>query len=331
MSFIDLHCDTLQLYAYEKDPSCDLYQNQRAVDFRRMKQAGMKAQFFAMFMPVPGHCSHLKNPDIYRGGELWDEGFLTELYHGFKASVEAHADLVMHTKSWSEYVEAKKAGKMAAFLTVEDGRAVEGKMENLRALHRAGVSLISLTWNFKNCFGSPNSRDSQIMVEGLTDFGKEAVEEMNALGMLVDVSHLSDGGFNDVAVISKKPFVASHSNARALSPHPRNMTDDMIRRLADAGGVMGLNFCPQFLQADAEGDDSRIEDMVRHLVHIKKVGGSEVMALGGDLDGIGGNLEIDSCEKTAKLFEALEKHGFTADELEGLAYRNVERVLKESL
>lgn len=331
MSFIDLHCDTLQIYAYEKGPSCDLYQNTSSVDFCRMKQVGMKAQFFAMFMPVPGHCSYLKNPDIYRDGELWDEGFLTELYRGFKLSVEAHADLVTHTRNWAEYEEAKKAGKMAAFLTVEDGRAVDGKMENLRALHRAGVSLITLTWNFKNCFGSPNSRDPQIMAEGLTEFGKEAVEEMNALGMLVDVSHLSDGGFYDVAAISKKPFVASHSNARALSPHPRNMTDDMIRRLADTGGVMGLNFCPQFLLADAEGDDSRIEDMVRHLIHIRNVGGSAVMALGGDLDGIGGNLEIDSVEKTAKLFEVLEKHGFTADELEGLAHKNVERVLTESL
>lgn len=331
MSFIDLHCDTLQLYAYEKEPVGDLYENQYSVDFCRMKQAGMKAQFFAMFMPVPGHCSYLKNPDIYRDGELWDEAFLTELYRGFRRSVEAHADLVTHTRNWAEYEEAKKAGKMAAFLTVEDGRAVDGKMENLRALHEAGVSLITLTWNFKNCFGSPNSRDPQIMAEGLTDFGKEALEEMNALGMLVDVSHLSDGGFYDVAAISRKPFVASHSNARALSPHPRNMTDDMIRRLADAGGVMGLNFCPQFLLADAEGDDSRIEDMVRHLTYIKNVGGSEVLALGGDLDGIGGKLEIDSIEKTEKLFDALKKQGFTDRELNGLAYKNAERVFRESL
>ncbi len=331
MSFIDLHCDTLQMYAYRKNPSGDLYQNQHSVDFCRMKEAGMKAQFFAMFMPVPGHCSHLDNPDIYRDGELWDEGFLTELYRGFQQSVEVHSDLVMHTKSWADYEEARRAGKMAAFLTVEDGRAVEGKLENLRALHRAGVSLISLTWNFENCFGSPNSWDPKIMEEGLTDFGKEAVGEMNELGMIIDVSHLSDGGFYDVAAMTKRPFVASHSNARALSPHPRNLTDEMIRMLADKGGVMGLNFCPAFLLSDVDGEDSRIEDMVRHLTYIRQVGGTEVLALGGDLDGIGGNLEIDSCEKTLKLFDALLKNGFSAEDLDKLAYKNVERVLRECL
>ncbi len=331
MSFIDLHCDTLQLYAYEKEPAGDLYENQYSVDFCRMRQAGMKAQFFAMFMPVPGHCDYLKNADIYRDGELWDEGFLTVLYRGFKRSVKAHSDLVMHAKNWADYEEAKKVGKMAAFLTVEDGRAVAGKMDHLRALHRAGVSLISLTWNFKNCFGSPNSRDSKVMAEGLTEFGKEAIGEMNDLGMIIDVSHLSDGGFYDVAALSKKPFVASHSNARELSPHPRNLTDEMIRILADKGGVMGLNFCPAFLLEDGDGDDSRIEDMVRHLLHIKNVGGSEVLALGGDLDGIEGRLEIDSCEKTLRLFDALKLNGFSAEELDRLSYKNVERVLRECL
>ena len=169
------------------------------------------------------------------------------------------------------------------------------------------------------------------MTEGLTEFGKEAIAEMNELGVIVDVSHLSDGGFYDVAALSKKPFVASHSNARTLSPHPRNMTDEMIRILADKGGVMGLNFCPAFLLPAGEGMDSRIEDMVRHIEYIKNIGGSEVLALGGDLDGIGGNLEIDSCEKTLWLFDALKQRGFTEEELDKLARKNVERVLRECL
>lgn len=331
MNFIDLHCDTLQLYAGESEPAGDLFRNACAVDFRRMKEAGMSGQFFAMFMPVPGHCDYLKHPGIYRDGELWDEGFLTVLYRGFKQVVEEHSDLVSHVRTWTDYENARREGKLSAFLTVEDGRVVDGRVENLQALHHAGVSLISLTWNYKNCFGSPNSRDPKVMAEGLTEFGKEAIGEMNELGVIVDVSHLSDGGFYDVAELSKKPFVASHSNARALSPHPRNLTDEMIRILADKGGVMGLNFCPAFLLPAGEGEDSRIEDMVRHLEHIRQIGGSEVLALGGDLDGIGGNLEIDSCEKTLRLFDALKQRGFTEDELDKLARKNVERVLRECL
>ena len=331
MSFIDFHCDTLEMFAVTETPSGDLYSNDRSVDFRRMKKVGMKAQFFAMWLPVPGMAPHLKHPGVIKNGELWDEGYLRTLYAGFKNTVGSHEDMVMHTVTWEDYQKALTDGKMAAFLTVEDGRVVNGKMENIKALYDGGVSLISLTWNQRNCFGSPNSRDEQVMTEGLTDFGKEAVEYMNELGMLVDVSHLSDGGFYDVAAVSKNPFVASHSNARAMSPHQRNLTDEMIRILADKGGILGLNYCPAFLSADSEGEESKIEDMVRHLTYIKNVGGTEILALGGDLDGIGGKLEIDSIDKTVYLFDALEKQGFTARELDGLACRNAERVLRESL
>lgn len=331
MSFIDFHCDTLELFALDETPSGDLYRNDRAVDFVRMKQAGMKAQFFAMWMPVPYMVPYLKHPAVVKDGAVWDEGYLRTLYEGFTRSVKAHEDLVMHTVTWADYKRAQETGKMAAFLTVEDGRVVNGKSENLKALYDGGVALITLTWNQRNCFGSPNSPDEKVMAEGLTAFGKEAVEYMNELGMIVDVSHLSDGGFYDVAAVSKKPFVASHSNARALSPHPRNMTDEMIRLLADKGGVMGLNYCPAFLTADAQGEDSTIADMARHLTYIKNIGGSEILALGGDLDGIGGRLEIDSIEKTELLFDALKQQGFTERELDGLAYKNAERVLRETL
>src|SRR5699024_7042079 len=112
---------------------------------------------------------------------------------------------------------------------------------SLRRLHEfydAGVRLITLTWNYENAAGYPNSRDSSVMRKGLKPFGKVLIEEMNDLGMIIDVSHLSDGGFWDVARRSKKPFIASHSNARAVTSHPRNLTDEMIRAIAEKGGVI---------------------------------------------------------------------------------------------
>src|SRR5699024_2775635 len=160
---------------------------------------------------------------------------------------------------------------------------------------------------------------------GLKTFGKDAIEYMNHLGMIIDVSHLSDGGFYDVAKISKKPFIASHSNSRTLSPHQRNMTDEMIKILAEKGGVMGLNFAPQFLNEDISIRDSKIELMVKHLNYMKNIGGEDVIALGSDFDGIGGNLELDSSDKMYLLFDALRVDGWSERLIEKLAYKNALR------
>ena len=120
---------------------------------------------------------------------------------------------------------------------MEEGGVLNEKQERLEELYRLGIRLITLTWNYENCLGYPNSRDGEVMNRGLKAFGLEIVERMNALGMLVDVSHLSDGGFWDCIRVSRAPIIASHSNARALCGVPRNLTDDMLRALAEKGGA----------------------------------------------------------------------------------------------
>lgn len=221
-------------------------------------------------------------------------------------------------------------GKLSAVFTIEDGRAVQGKMENIKRFYDMGVRAMTLTWNFENCFGAPNSKDPAIMNKGLTDFGKEAIVYMQELGMLVDVSHLSDGGFYDVANICKKPFVATHSNARALCPHQRNLKDDMIRLLGNAGGVTGLNFGPEFLNEDITCKDSTAKLMAKHARHIANLGGVDCVAVGSDFDGIEGNLEISSPAKMELLADALKAEGFTAAEVDKIANGNVLRVMDEA-
>ena len=154
---------------------------------------------------------------------------------------------------------------------------------------------------------------------------------MNELGILVDVSHLSDGGFYDVAKISKKPFVATHSDCRALAAHPRNLTDDMIRLLAQKGGVSGINFAPAFLDDTQGNKTSRISDMVRHVKHFIEIGGEDCVGIGTDFDGIGGNLEVGEPGQLALLFEALEKAGITPRQIDKIASGNVLRVMKETM
>ena len=311
--YIDFHCDTL-MRAWELGEDQIKVLPDAMVDVTRLEKSGCMAQFFSIFMmPQP------VEPDSD------DEGYIEHLLGIFRNSLDGKLALA---RNLQEYRANRSAGKISGFLTLEDGRAVNGSMERLERFCKQGIRLITLTWNYVNCFGSPNSFDSTMMAQGLSSFGKDAVRRMQELGMLVDVSHLSDGGFWDVAQLTDRPFVASHSNCRALNPHARSMTDEMIRALADRGGIMGVNFSPLFLRQDIHDPGSRIEDMVRHLRHMVQVGGLEVAAVGSDLDGINGELEIGSADKMHLLFEAMERAGFHEREIEQIAWKNAERVLE---
>ncbi len=325
MKFIDMHCDTLMTTFGH--PDTDMMHLPKAmVDLARMKEGGQLAQFFAMFLLPAGAEKMLGLSE-----PVDDDDYINQLHHTLMHNIEQHSDIIAFAKNADDLEQNEKAGKMSAFLTIEDGRSVNGSMEKLEHYYNMGVRLISLTWNFPNCFGSPNSKDLAVMSQGLTDFGKEAVVRMNELGMLVDVSHLSDGGFMDVAKLCTKPFVASHSNCRALSPHQRNMTDEMIKILGEKGGVAGINFGPEFLNEDVECKDSTAALMVKHIKHFIDIGGTECVGLGSDFDGIAGNMEIGSCDKMPILFDLLHKEGISDDQIEKIAWKNTLRVIRESM
>ena len=148
---------------------------------------------------------------------------------------------------------------------------------------------------------------------------------------MVDVSHLSDGGFYDVAAICKKPFIATHSNCRALSPHHRNLTDEMLKILGNAGGVAGLNFGPEFLNADVTCKDSMASVIAKHARHMANVGGLACVAVGSDFDGVHGNMEISDCSKMQLLADALKAEGFSEDEIDQIANNNILRVMEETI
>lgn len=337
MSYVDFHCDTLKR-AFEQEKREIGSFPEVSVDLERLHLGGARAQFFAAFVPPREN-----NMDWWQKyGEKDPAGQLREDYEPEDAYIRALREILIHTaevfpdmlqpvQTAREMREAWDRGQIAAFFTLEDGRSVGGSLEKLKSYRDFGVSLITLTWNGANCFGFPNSRDAKIMEQGLTAFGQEAVEYMNELGILVDVSHLSDGGFWDVVRITKKPFVASHSNCRALSPHPRNLTDEMIRALAEKGGVAGLNFCSAFLGMDTMSWDSKIADMVAQVSHMVQVGGLECAAIGTDFDGIESRLEITGPDQMERLWDALKKAGFSQDAVEKIAWENGVRVLEEVL
>jgi len=325
MKYIDMHCDTLMKLA-DKIEGQNLHKNDiTSVDFLRMKESNCMAEFFAIFL--------LSEKMFDEMGKVYipDDEYIHKLVNVLKTSVKENEDIISMAYNANDLLKNEKEGKMSAFLTIEDGRSIDNSLEKLKGYYDLGIRLISLTWNFENCIGFPNSKDEIIMNKGLKDFGKEVIEYMNELGMIIDVSHLSDGGFWDVIEISKKPVMASHSNSRLLSPHQRNLKDDMIKALANNGGVTGLNFAPGFLDEDITSKKSTIDLMVKHLTHIRNIGGEDVVALGSDFDGIEGELEIDSSHKMPLLFDALKNAQWTDNQIEKLAYKNALRVIKESM
>lgn len=326
MKYIDMHCDTLMTLFYEDPIKAELNKSAvTMVDFERMKKGNALAQFFAIFV-IPRDRYYMHHID-----SITDEQYIQKTYEYFVKNMEEHSDIIAPAYNYQNIMDNQSIGKMSGILTMEDGRTVNGNLENIEKYYKMGFRALGLTWNLENCFGAPNSKNPEIMNKGLTPFGKEAVEYMQEIGMLVDVSHLSDGGFYDVAEICKKPFAATHSNCRELSPHQRNLTDDMLKVLASAGGVAGINFGPEFLNIDITNINSSVERMVAMAQHMKQIGGIEVIGIGSDFDGIEGNLEIGDSGQMHVLADALSIGGFTSREVELILSDNVLRVIKDTM
>lgn len=316
---VDLHSDTV--FALWSDSSKgNLLSSSLSIDKKKLTEGGVTGQCFALFTPMYEHV-----PEKHQGKTPWE--ILNELHEIFLSETEK-ACIPQMMKA-----DDLLSGKLHAVLTTEEGAAIEGDISRLSVLKDWGVKIFGITWNYENELGYPNSSDPLIMSKGLKEKGIEAVEECERLGIIVDVSHLSDGGFMSVAEHSRKPFIATHSNSRTVTGVSRNLTDDELRILADHGGVTGLNFCPAFLhdeKAEREEDaESRIEDMVRHVMHIYRTAGADVLAIGTDFDGISGKLEIPTPERMYLLRDALSKAGLDESVLDRMWGLNALRVFRE--
>ena len=316
MQFIDLHCDTI-LHCH--DTGCGLAENDGQIDVQKLRAGHALAQFIAVFIaPGPDGKPNPEPYQFFRG--VREKTYLPELRKNPELAPAFCCDDILRNEA---------AGKISTILTIEDSAPLEGKLERVEEFHTLGVRLMTLTWNFENELGYPNSRDPELAARGLKPFGIEAVQRMQELGILVDVSHLNEGGFWDVVKYAKKPFVASHSCARALCDHPRDLTDDQLRALAKNGGMVGLNFLPSFLTENAE--ETTIARLVEHFRYIADVAGVDSVGFGSDFDGIGeAKLEFRDYSGMPRIADALEMQ-FTSSEVEKICRGNALRVIKESM
>lgn len=318
--YADLHSDTITQLHY---PFENLEKNHRMVSIPKMLTGHTCMQCFSAFVPTGQYPKPLRNL-------LTWERFI---YISKKKDclLKKHNQVLFPILSGKDIDICLSNQKIGMIYTIEDSGIFGNDIQKIQKAYDNGVRIATLTWNHENTLGYPNSLDASIMKKGLKPFGFEVVEKMNELGIIIDVSHLSDGGFYDIANISKKPFIATHSNSRTLANKPRNLTDEMIKILAKKGGVIGLNFYPPFLKTPNEDKISTISDMVQHLKYIQNIGGTDVLAIGTDFDGITGNLEIDSPAKLPLLSDALEKANFSQTDIEKIFSKNVIRVLKDCL
>lgn len=319
MRLIDLHCDTLWMMM--RNENVHLQKNTVCVDVEKLKAAGSMAQFFACFI-------HL---DSIQGENRFDKGYqlaLDMIARGKKELAECSEDIEL-ALCHDDLMKNNANDKMSAFLTIEEGGILNGDIRRLDSLYEEGIRLMTLTWNHENCIGYPNSKKDESMQQGLKSFGIEVVKRMNELGMIIDVSHLSDGGFWDVLKYSTQPVVASHSNARSLCNHPRNLSNEMIKALAEKGGIAGVNLYPYFIN---QIGNASVEDIADHVVHMYNEGGEDFVAIGTDFDGFNeGELEIAHIGEMDKLYDAVKRRGFSERQMDKFWFGNVMRVIKEVL
>lgn len=362
----DMHCDTISMIQYKRNrgEQAVLRNNDLYIDLEKLRRGGYMLQTFAIFTDLSEKDpleTALEQADI------------------FYREMEANRDLILPVTTMAQAERNMAEGKLSALLSLEGGDACRGNIGILRDFYRLGVRMLTLTWNYENELAHPQTPRSKGKLSGvgrtcaavkgklrknlsagseraakrsrergLKKTGFAFLEEMERLGMVIDVSHLSDDGFYDVLEHTRRPFVASHSNARTPAPHLRNLTDAMLKSLADRGGVVGVNFYNRFLEdpagradanlsaeASAGGNpDSEItmnEAIIRQIRYMTNVGGMDSVGLGTDFDGFVCPLEMENCSGMQRLAEDLERAGFTNGEIEGIFYKNVTRVYREIL
>lgn len=300
----DAHTDTLSRIC---ENGQNFAKNSFHTDFERMKKYLNYTQIFAAFA---------------------DKRKFVKSYYSYIMKQLDKFDDEMGKCGISRIRRAVDVGKekYSALLALEGGEVLCGQLQRLDLLYDRGVRLLTLTWNYDNelCGGA----DGQGNI-GLTKFGKSVVRRMNEIGMMVDVSHISQAGFYDVADFCDKPFIASHSNVRKLCNHRRNLTDGQIKTVIEHNGVIGINFYPIFLD---ESGKCSVEKILEHIEYIINLGGENNVGIGTDFDGIDClPLGVTGIESIKMIFELMKKRGYSEEIIDKIMYKNFERAFKEIL
>jgi len=306
--FSDAHCDTISRIL---DKDQNLWSNDGHLDLKRLKEQGCALQFFAAWI----------EPQFEKYGAL---ARCIDIIDKFYIELEVNTEHLHLIEKSSDVDFAIENNKIGALLSIEGGSALEGKLSTLRMLYKFGVRAMTLTWNGRNEIADGIGEGDR--AGGLSKFGFDVVREMNNLGMIVDVSHLSERGFWDVAQCSSHAFIASHSNAKTLCNHPRNLTNEQIAEIVKRNGFIGINLYSMFLSES----DAKISDIMRHIDYFMSLGAEDVLGFGADFDGVDSLPEnICGIGDMQKIINELSKIGYSDIVLNKLLYSNLHRAIKQ--
>ena len=307
----DLHCDTaLALLGEDLTEFGSLRKNQYHIDLERAKDLPGYVQCFACFTTPFMTQWHKKDPTVIFEKEI--ETVMREMYY--------NSDLISQIHSVSDIEKNRKEGKMSAILTIEGTAGFGFNPALLENLYQIGFRITTLGWNEQNPLCGSHKTGG-----GLTDLGREYVKEAQRLGMIIDVSHISDEAFWDIMNITEKPVIASHSNSRSVCPVSRNLTDDMFRAICQSGGVAGFNMCAPFV-----GENPDLDTCADHFIHFLELGGEKHMALGGDLDGCDVLPRgFAGVQDYPKLADKLLERGFGEDLVSDIFWNNAMEVMRK--
>ncbi|MBO4634660.1 MAG: dipeptidase [Bacteroidales bacterium] len=284
------------------------------VDFPKMKRAGVGGAFFALYT-----AAELPADTATR--------LALEMLSATYDSVEANADYAALAFSPEEAAENLKKGLISVFMGMENAAPIQESLSLLRTFYRLGVSYMTLTHNGDNAVADSAAEGKRW--NGLSPFGREVVAEMNALGMMIDLSHASDKTFWDCIELSHAPIVATHSCCRALCSHRRNLTDEMLRAIGEKDGYVGINFYPAFLSDQWESKLPGVQEIVNHIDHAVELAGLEHVGIGTDYDGIEVTPEgMENISKTVLVWEEMKRRGYTEKEVELISGQNLLNVFQ---
>ncbi|MEW5785332.1 MAG: dipeptidase [Bacillota bacterium] len=312
-SIVDCHCDTLWLFGRD-EYRFDLLNQTGHVDLPRLRLGQVVLQFFAVCTAAQKNGdSHLQQ--ALHCLTLYERGLRNNFDH--LQPLEKRQDLK----------EAAEKGKIACLLALEGAEPLCGSVDLLPLFYRLGVRCISLTWNNRNCFA--DGCGEEISGGGLTRLGRNLVPRLGRYGILLDLAHLSQAGFRDAIELAERPPLVSHANAARLCEHPRNLSDEQLKLVAERGGVIGISFYPLFITGR---ETARLDQLIDHFVHIASTAGINHVGIGSDFDGIPKStdqLADASCYPV--LIEGLLKRGFNKREVALIAGENVKRLLEQNL
>ncbi|MGI5964035.1 MAG: dipeptidase [Lawsonibacter sp.] len=299
---IDLHCDTLTSFLQPNSYPCNTLDfSQAALSLSALPKEVHWCQCFAIFTP-----DGLSPEQAMQHYDTHSSSFFRQMAH--------FSDQIVPCRTAGDIQSAWAAGKTAALLTVENGCVLAGNLDRVERLVLDGVKLFTLTWNGKNEIASGVGAKG-----GLSPFGRALIPVLESNGILLDVSHLNDQSFWEVLSVAQRPLVATHSNARTICPHPRNLTDDQIRALVERGCLIGLNYYTKFLQADGIPTP---EDLLHHVFHFLDLGAEHCLALGSDFDGADLPSWLNTPTKVVGLFQHFRAAGLSSQLCQKIFYQN---------